>query len=256
MLSVEKQRETHIISNEGKEKLSGDYDDTEIAMATKRVQKAQTAIMQEQEHMRNVENARSTTTHPETTLEQMMNAIGDSLSDHSSSADQEDGEDEDDDDDDTELGKLSDNDEPGWVMGTISKTVQHRMESFRQQQMMRDELTQPGLRDMADHLRERDMKYGTTELKVLADVKPQTDMTAATPSPSTFGDLMHILDIVPGQSQMLQVTSRQGSCQIKRSLEKPQAENLMVSHMPEPMPDSSQMEIPKTVQSVSFHPSM
>jgi hypothetical protein len=36
-----------------------------------------------------------------------------------------------------------------------------------------------------------------TELKVLAVVKPQTDMTAPTPSPITFGELMHTFDIVP-----------------------------------------------------------
>jgi len=59
----------------------------------------------------------------------MLNAIGDSLSDLASSDDEQDGEDEEDDEEDTELGKLSDDDEPGWVMGTITKTVQHRMES-------------------------------------------------------------------------------------------------------------------------------
>jgi len=52
-----------------------------------------------------------------------------------------------------------------------------------------------------------DMKYGTTELAVLAVMKPQTDTTAATPSLTTFGEQMHVLDIVPGQSQMPQVTS-------------------------------------------------
>jgi len=63
----------------------------------------------------------------------MLIAIGDSLSDLASSDDGEDGEDED--DEETELGKLSDDDKPGWVMGTITKTVQQRMESFRQKQM-------------------------------------------------------------------------------------------------------------------------
>ena len=49
-------------------------------------------------------------------------------------------------------------------MGTISKTVQHYMESFRQKQMRLDELTQPGWGDAANDFRERDMKYRTTEL--------------------------------------------------------------------------------------------
>ena len=44
-------------------------------------------------------------------------------------------------------GKVSENDEPGWVMATISKTVQDRMEHFRKTQMMLDNLTQPGCGD-------------------------------------------------------------------------------------------------------------
>ena len=92
-------------------------------MARKQVQDAETVIMQEQEHMRNVEKARSPTTKPETTFEEMLNAIGESLSNLASSEDEEDGEDEDDDEEDTEIGKLSEDDEPGWVMGTISNTV-------------------------------------------------------------------------------------------------------------------------------------
>jgi len=80
----------------------------------------------------------------------VLNAIGDSLSNLASSEDEEDGEDEDDDEGDTELGKLSQDDEPGWVMGTMSKTVQHCMDSLRQRQMRLDELTQPGWGDAAD----------------------------------------------------------------------------------------------------------
>ena len=99
--------------------------------------------MQQQEHMRNVENAQSTTQRPETTFEVMLNAIGDCLSDLASFEDVENGEVKDDDKEDTELGKLSEDDEHGWVMGRIPKTVQHCMESFRQMQMRFDELTQP-----------------------------------------------------------------------------------------------------------------
>jgi hypothetical protein len=64
--------------------------------------------------------------------EGMLNAIGDWRSDLASSDVEQDGEDEEDNEQDTELGKLSDDDESGWVMGTISKTVQHRMESVQQ----------------------------------------------------------------------------------------------------------------------------
>ena len=67
-----------------------------------------------------------------------MNAIRDSLSNLAICEDKEDGEDEDDDDKDTELGNLSEDDEPGWVMGTSSKMVQHDMKSFRQKQIRLD----------------------------------------------------------------------------------------------------------------------
>jgi len=72
----------------------------------------------------------------------MMIAIRDSLSDVASSDDGEDGEDED--DVETEEGKLSEDNEPGWMMGTISKTVPQHMERIRDNWMKLDELTQPG----------------------------------------------------------------------------------------------------------------
>jgi len=62
--------------------------------------------------------------------------------------------------------------------------------------MKLDELTQPGWGDAPYIFRERDMKYGTTESRVPAVVKPQIDMTAATPSSTTFGEHMQTLDIV------------------------------------------------------------
>jgi hypothetical protein len=125
--------------------------------------------MQELKDMTTAESAGGTTRKPETTFEEMLNAIGDSLSDLGTSDDEQDREDEEDEEDNTVLGKLSD-DEPGWVMGTISKTVQHRMERFWQKQMRLDELTQPGWGDAANYFCERDMKYGTAELKVPAIV--------------------------------------------------------------------------------------
>jgi hypothetical protein len=101
-------------------------------MARNEVQDAETAMMQEQHHMGNVQKGRSTITKPEISFAEMLNTIGDSLSKLESFEDEEDGEDEDDDEDDSGHGKLSEDDKPGWVMGTISKTVQHYMEGFRQ----------------------------------------------------------------------------------------------------------------------------
>jgi hypothetical protein len=80
----------------------------------------------------------------------MLDAIGDSLRELARSDDEEDGED----DEDTEQGKLSEDYEPGWVMGTISKTVQQRMERFREKQLKLDELTEPGWGDAAGYFRE------------------------------------------------------------------------------------------------------
>ena len=206
--------------------------------------------------MVNVEKGRSTTTKPEITFEEMLNSIGDSLSDLPSSENEEDGEDHDDDEEDTGHGKLSDDDEPGWVIGTISKTVQPRMESFRQKQLRLDELMQPGWGYVFDCFHERDMKYGTTELKVPAVGMAQSDSTAATPSATTFGELTQALDISPGQSQMPQVTSRQGPSQMSLGLEKPPADNPIVLPMPSAVPDSSAIEIAEPVQPVSFYPCM
>jgi len=174
--------------------------DRETAVARKGVQDAETAIMQEQEHMTNVEKVRSTTPKPWTSFQGMLDAIGDSLSDLASPEDEEHGEDNDDDREVAELGKLSEHDEPGWVMGTISKTVQHCMEIFRQKQKRLDKLMQLGWGDTAGYFRERDVMYGTTVLKVPEVVKPQIDTTAATPSPTTFVEFMQLLDVIPRQS--------------------------------------------------------
>jgi len=99
--------------------------------------------------MKHAEIAELTNREPERSFEEMMFGIGDSLNDLASSDDGEDGEDED--DAETEQGKLSEDDQPGGVMGTITKTVQQRMERFRQKQMMLDKLTQPGWQDAADY---------------------------------------------------------------------------------------------------------
>jgi hypothetical protein len=162
----------HFLHNEEREKWIEDCVQRETAVAIQRVEDADTAMMQEQEHMGSVEKGRSTTTKPEKLFTEMLNAIRDSLSDDPSSKDEEDGEDDDDDEEDTGHGKLSEADEPGLVMGTISKTVQHRMESFLQKQMRLATLTELGWGDMADYFRERDMKYGMTELMVSAVGKP------------------------------------------------------------------------------------
>ena len=63
-LVAEKRRETHFLSNEERKKSIEDYVERDTAVATKRIQGAETAMMQEQEHMENVEKGRSTSTKP------------------------------------------------------------------------------------------------------------------------------------------------------------------------------------------------
>jgi hypothetical protein len=131
----------------------------------------------------------------------MLVAIGYSLSDLASSDDGQDGDDED--DEETQQGKLSEDDEPDWVMGTITKTVQQHMERFRQKQIKFDELTQPGWQDAADYFRERDKNYVTSELRVPAPVEPQSNDDAPPHPPTTFAELLESLDIVPGSRKGL-----------------------------------------------------
>jgi len=112
--------------------------------------------MQEQDDMRTADKGGETTRQPEKTFREMLNAIRDCSSDLGSSDAEPDVENEEDDAQGTKLGKLSD-EEHGWVMGTMSKTVQHRMESFRQKQMRLDALTQMGWGDVANCFCQRDM---------------------------------------------------------------------------------------------------
>jgi hypothetical protein len=128
---AEKRWETYFLSKDEKVKWMKNYVGTEPTVARMRVQDAETAIIPEQEHMRYDEKIRLTTTIPETTFEEMLNAIGDIRSHHASSDNPKYGQDKDD-EEYTELGKLSELDEPGWQLGTSSKTVQHHMESCRQ----------------------------------------------------------------------------------------------------------------------------
>jgi len=255
-LSAWKRQETHCLSNDEKEKWIKDSLERETAVARKRVQDAETAIMHELNDMTTAENVGATTGIPETTFEEMLNAIGHSLRDLASSDAEQDGEDEEYGEDDTELGKLSDDDEPGSVMGTISQTVQHRLESFRQKQMKLDRLTQPGWGDASNYFGARDMKYGTTELRVPAVVQPQIDTTAATLSPTTFREHVQTLDIVRGQSPMTAVTSRPGSSQMRLGLEKPQSYQSIPGFLPDAATNWMLIQDAKPVEPVSFHPSM
>jgi hypothetical protein len=89
-LAVEKRRETHFLSIERKEIWVEDYVERETAGARKRVDDAEAAVQQEQDDMAHAEIVELTSREPEKTVEEMMAAIGDSLSDLASSDDGED----------------------------------------------------------------------------------------------------------------------------------------------------------------------
>jgi len=223
----------------------------ETAGARKRVEDAEAAVQQEQDDMTLAEIPGLKSREPEKMFKEMLVAIGDSLSDLASSDDGEDGEEED--DEETEQGNLSEDDEPGWVMGTITKMVQQRMERFWQKQMKLDELTQPGWEDAADYFRERDKKYSTTELRVPVVVQPQTMDDAPAPPPATFGELMESLDIVPGILEMPQGTSRPGSSHIRQTSGRWQSNKHRALLPPDMEPDWSLINKAKPFEPVSLY---
>jgi len=251
-LAAEKRREMHFLSNEEKENWIEDYVDRETARARKRVEDAEAAVQQQQDDMTHAEIVGLMSRESEKTFEEMLVAIGDSLSDLASSDDVEDGEDED--EEKTEQGNLSEDDEPGCVMGTITKTVLQRLERFRQTEMKLDELSQPGWEDAANYFSEEDKTYGTTKLRVPAVIQPETNNDTPAHPPATFGQLMESLDIVPGISQRPQGTSRPGSSHIRLGPVKPQPKWSIPSGEPAAEPDSSTLLKAKPVDPVSFYP--
>jgi hypothetical protein len=139
-------------------------------------------------------------------------------------------------------------------MGKITKTVQQRMEIFRQKQMKLDELIQPGWEAAADFFRERDKKYGTAELRVPVVVQPQTNDDASAPQRKTFGDYMERLDIVPGIVQMPQGTSRPASSHIRLSSVKPQSNTSLSGLEQAVKSNTSPLLKANPVEPVSFTP--
>lgn len=122
-LSAVKRQETHLSGNNQKEKCIDDYVDRETALAKKRVQDTEIPIMEVQEDLRYAQMAGSTTRKPKQSFREVLNTIGDNLSDFAHLDNENDVEDNADNGDDPDLGKLTEYDEPGSGMGTISKTV-------------------------------------------------------------------------------------------------------------------------------------
>jgi len=240
----------HCLNNDEKEKWINDYVARETGQARTRVKDAEAVIELERKDINNTGIAGLTIRESENKFQEELIAIGDSRCNLGTPDDEEDGEDQD--DEDSELCNLSKDDEPGWVLGTISKMVQQRMERFRQMQMKHYEFKQPGWGDAADYFPERDRKYGTTELKVPAVVKPQRNEVSAAPAPMTIGELMESLDIFPWISYMPQGTSRPGSRHMRLDSRKPHAHYCIASLPPGPELDSSPITQSKPVEPISF----
>jgi len=127
-LAAGKYGETHIWSNEERRKWIDDHVERLTAGAGTRFEDAEAVVQQEQDDTRKAENVWLTNWAPQKTYHEMMVTIGDSLSDLAPSDNGEDGEDED--DEGTEQGQLSEDDEPGWVMGTITKRCSRACRGF------------------------------------------------------------------------------------------------------------------------------
>jgi len=105
-----------------------------------RVNDVEVAVQHNKDDMQHAKITGLTIKEPKQTFEEMNVALRDSLSDIASSDNGQDGEHED--DQETEQSKLSEDDEPGWVMGTVTKTSKQCMERFQQRQKKLDGLTQ------------------------------------------------------------------------------------------------------------------
>jgi len=105
-----------------------------------------------------------------------------------------------------------------------------------QKQIKLEEFTRPGWEDAANFLHQRDEKYRTSELRLPADVKRQTDDDGVAPAPITIGVLLVCVDSVPRISRMYQQTSRPGSCHIRLGCWKPQSNTSIASVVHPTMP--------------------
>ena len=185
---MQKHRETNCLRHELIVNSNQDYIERGAAVVWMWVEDIETAIKQAQEDMRNSDNAELTTGAPQNTNQEMIVAIGDCLSNLSSSDNKNDQEDQE--EIHTELGKLSDVDTPSWVISTIFKTVQQCMERCWQMPMILHELIHLGCGDTADYIHEWDKKYRTAKLRVWALVNQLIDDVSPTPARTRFGELM------------------------------------------------------------------
>ena len=182
--------------------------------------------------MRTAEKARSTTKKPQKTFEDILNVIRESLSDNACSDNQDDGEEEEDEKEDTKIMNLARwwAHSPKWYSTTrrVFGRNRWRLTNWRNQ----DVGTWP-----TTSLREI-WSTGRPNRKFRQFESPrETWLSAATPSPTTFGELMQTLDDIPGQSQMPQVTTWPGCSHMRLGSEKPQWQKYIASLLPNVVPN-------------------
>ena len=116
-----------------------------------------------------------------------------------------------------------------------------------------DELKRPGCGDAADYFCASDTKYATTGLMVPSVGKSQTDQVAAALPPTTFGEIIENLDIVPRISQLSQDTSRPRRSHMRLGSRKPQSPECISSLPPGAESDSFQIQYVIPVEPVRFY---
>jgi hypothetical protein len=89
---------------------------------------------------------------------------------------------------------------------------------------------------------------------VPAIVQPQTNDDALVPPPTTYGELIESLDIVPAISQKPQGTCQPGSRHIRLGSVKPKSKSTIPSGEQAAEPDSSTLLKAKPIEPVSFYP--
>jgi hypothetical protein len=183
-IAAGKMKETQSMGKEEKERWIANYVERETLAARKRVEEAQAAVQRAQNKSEKSENELPAVVRQQQTFEEMLDAIGDSLSDVASSDDDLEEEEEEEDDDEDSVAE--DEAEPGWVAGSIPQSVQERIDNHRQKQMKLDELTRSGWEDAANYFRERDKKYNTA--KLLVPTVDNAVVVQAEAALTTFGE--------------------------------------------------------------------
>jgi len=195
-----------------------------------------------------------TSWQPEKSFEEVQNPIGDWLSDPVSSKDEEYGDNEDDDEEDAALATLSEDDEPSWVKGTISKPVQQFMEGSWPKPMCLHESMQPWWGDVANYFCESDMMHGMAEMRVPAVGQLESNQVVAWHAPQTLGEEIYTLDIVPGKLWMPLVTFRMGRCHMTQGSGNSQSHKIIASLRPYAAADWLLTKKSKPVKLGSIYP--